>query len=769
MRGSFTCEALDGFELDRKLTLADVPTASALSTQLKSLELDASEWGKGLTKSVDKLHEELTGYEAELEVWKKPEEGALKVLRVTHVLRAKVCSEKSKANGKFLFNTWQQFPDGRRRTRNGLLSEKLCVQEIPIEDHLIDVCERAVTEEEMQRLEASTFMITPEIPTPHYNPDYKCPLRVDNATLLEHTVQVESSASYPGLLTMYHLYTVDITCSGLPGVDFNTLEYTHPDSQGKRKLKYVHAWVWLGWADIQRYLLESSKMQERKIKGSYEKPECLRQWLQQFGSLRVDEWGGMEGSKRFRSVEELHAELEREEAQLELWGRHDGMNLLVRVVHVLQLQVQSTARALSDKFLLHVWQQNKDCQVDSQGCRRVLIIDRMVGHKLKMQKKSLGDVALEQAVHRAVDEQLSTVMDAFFTIDQFETSRTTINRLSSQANKPVVTVERVDFVDHRVSVEESPTYQGMQTMYHRYTCEAIVSGLPVSDFTTINFKRAGGPWVNGWRWVSWHQCVDHLHVRIQELERTVADRKREIRQLQKESGEIATGPVEADENLNAVAHGKSKDDVPSDLAKDLNTFQGLNRELEPSQHRMSLVSEGNHGSCQTRFPPSMVAKMAEDAIYDQEHLEQMAVRRRTAQMQEKEMREVAVRNAETRAKKEVRSMVKRRLWIPLGAASVLLLTALLLLMTAAINGGDVSTIVIGAFNVGLCLMLLGILIIMFRDKFTKPTHEDDCTQRIPTESRNVATIDAGGEFKKSMAFAGESSCPEVHEIVSLKI
>eukprot|EP00971_Amphidinium_carterae_P153169 3036306-Amphidinium_carterae.1 len=32
----------------------------------------------------------------------------------------------------------------------------------------------------------------------------------------DHIIEVETSKSYPGLLTMYHLYTVDIICKGLP-------------------------------------------------------------------------------------------------------------------------------------------------------------------------------------------------------------------------------------------------------------------------------------------------------------------------------------------------------------------------------------------------------------------------------------------------------------------------------------------------------------------------------------------------------------------------
>ena len=35
---------------------------------------------------------------------------------------------------------------------------------------------------------------------------------------------------------MYHLYTVDIVCTGLPLTDLNTLEFEHPDKAGYFRL-----------------------------------------------------------------------------------------------------------------------------------------------------------------------------------------------------------------------------------------------------------------------------------------------------------------------------------------------------------------------------------------------------------------------------------------------------------------------------------------------------------------------------------------------------
>ncbi|CAK0888621.1 unnamed protein product [Prorocentrum cordatum] len=99
----------------------------------------------------------------------------------------------------------------------------------------------------MQRVIEAAYVIGPGYPAPEYDPSYVCPLNVEQEHFIDHTIEVEISKSFPGLLTMYHLYTVEIICSGLPGVDFNTLEYAEPGKDGERKLKYIHAWSWLEW------------------------------------------------------------------------------------------------------------------------------------------------------------------------------------------------------------------------------------------------------------------------------------------------------------------------------------------------------------------------------------------------------------------------------------------------------------------------------------------------------------------------------------------
>merc|ERR1712157_654693 len=110
------------------------------------------------------------------------------------------------------------------------------------------------------------------------------------------------------------------------------------------------------------------------------------------------------------SVKDLYNEVEREQTNLELWGRHDGVPLLVRVVHVLQLKVCSTDPRLAGKFLL------------------------------------------QKAAKTAVQEQLSYLADAHFQFDP----DTCVD--PDQQTKSGVVPRQVSFVGHRHEVEESPSF-----------------------------------------------------------------------------------------------------------------------------------------------------------------------------------------------------------------------------------------------------------------------------------------------------------------------
>lgn len=629
---------LDSAEKLSELKREEVPTTEHLEKWLNDNGIPTDTWGQGDTKKVSAYFKEIDLQEAGAEIWRK-KDGALQPVRVTHVLRAKVTSPESYERGIFLFNTWQQFGDGRTRTRNGLLSEKLSLDEMPLIDNLHAVCERAVTEEEMQRVVESACKIGPGRPAPTFDPEYKCPLKVVDEKFVDHIIEIEESKSYPGLLTMYHLYTVDIICTGLPIVDLNTLEFDHPDKTGYRKLKYIHAWVWLEWPKIQRYLFEGSKIKERKAKGAFKDAAALGTWLRQF-SLDLHVWG----TETFKSVESLWKEIETEETQLELWGRQDGVPLLVRVAHVLQLEVHSTQEALTGKFLLNTWTQMPNGKARTTN--------RLLASKLSLAEVPFDEAKFQRSSKNAVNEQLAYLVDMHFTVNPQRLPTT------ADADQSGVNVIGCKFKEHRHEVEESPSYKGLFTMYHLYCMEVECDGLPVADFASLDFRPTGNAgekslkYAHGWSWVSWPQVLDIVHNRTQILERhkdfTKVCWDAQRKGLDDSVAQLA-GLTGAMQKLCQKVSAKDADAVEAArhaiaLHRSLLDLQGAynagnKNESAAESHRVAML------------PPSMVSKMAENTVVADKFLEE-------AQWQR--IQEAKAQQAVRRATKDLDSALNER-------------------------------------------------------------------------------------------------------------
>lgn len=581
--------------------LDTVPTSEALAKYLADRGLDTTNWGEGDTKDVSKYWKEIKLDEAGLEIWQKVD-GTKQTVRVVHVLRAKVASPEAFDRGIFLFNTWQQYGDGRVRTRNGLLSEKLSTAEMPLEDHLHEVCERAVTEEEMQRVAESLLKIGPGVKAPEFDAKYKCPLKVLRENFVDHTIELEESKSYPGLLTMYHLYTVDIICSGLPAVDFNTLEFNGPDKEGKVSLKYIHAWVWLEWAQIQRYLLEGSTLKERKKKDSFGNSDSLNEWLSQF-DLDLECWG----KGTYNSVEKLFEELQHEETHLELWGRQDGVPLLMRVAHVIQLKVGSTDPRQSRKFLFNTWSQTQRGDLKT--------VNRLMAKKVSTAHLPFDEDRFAEAAREAVAEELSYIVDVHFEINP------KCMPACDDLKPSGVTVSWAAFEDHRVAVEESPSYKGVHTMYHLYSMEVECEGLPLADFGSLEFRPGKDGkqelrYAHGWRWVSWEQTLDVLQVRSKALER----RSDIVRHSwDKQTTDLKAGLNDMNRLKGVLgklgAHVPKKDPLLAEAMR-------LQQELEVNLREMAdkaAASDKRHQMSDSVnlakvLPPSMLSKMSEQQI-----------------------------------------------------------------------------------------------------------------------------------------------------------
>mmetsp|Transcript_34693 Transcript_34693/g.62995 ORF Transcript_34693/g.62995 Transcript_34693/m.62995 type:complete len:637 (+) Transcript_34693:27-1937(+) len=597
----------DGSKTVRIVKVEDIPSPDALEKLLQEQGVCTDEWGQGSAKEVKHLWKEIWQQESSLEFWQHEAVGRLQkqVVRIAHVLRGKVSSPEHYGRGIFVFNTWQQKENGNLRTRNGLLAEKLRTDELPLEGHLHEVCQRAI-EEEMQCLVGSHFKADSFDAAMDF--DRSC-IQVVEENLVDHTLETEVSHSFPGLTTVYHLYTVDIVCSGLPHLDFNTLEFDARDCSGHRKLKYVHAWVWLEWAEIRRYLFEGSKLAKRIVKGEFSSAGELRSWLTQFLDLAL--WG----REKYRSVEDLYRELEDEETRLELWQRHDGVPLLMRVVHLLQMKVSSPLLVKEKRFLFQTWLQSKD--------GRARDTHRFLARKLSNKDGPLDESQFDRAVNTAILEELSYIVDPHFQLEKQQPP-------NLDSLKPsTVKVQNVEFCGHRIDVEESPSYRGMTTLYHVYTAEVICEGLPETNFASLETElvrpELGGPRVpqvacaKGWVWATWQECIDVIHSHHTEIGRTVNNWGSLMGLIQEKLASSQETTQQLGETLKRLAAKLPSEDADvSESLKLLDLLQNRLAEVLLSEDRSSpleqKLSKQVSNRLIKRLPPSMVAKMAESTL-----------------------------------------------------------------------------------------------------------------------------------------------------------
>lgn len=595
-------EPYTGSVVHKAFTLRDLPTSEILAEVLKTNGIDTSMWGEGNTKDVSKFWKEIQLDEAGFEIWKRPD-GQLDPVRVTHVLRAKVSSPECYDRDVFLFNTWQQYGDGRKRTRNGLLSEKLTVSEMPLEKNLHEVCQRAVTEEEMQRVVSADVHIGKGMPAPEYDGSIPCPLKVVDEVFVDHTVEIEASKSYPGLVTVYHLYTVDIICEGLPTVNFNTLEFEHP-KDGKRKLKYIHAWVWLRWDTIQRYLLEGSVMKERISRGSMKSLKQFQDWLSQF-DVEHHEWGQAK-------LRDLYNEVEREETQLEHWGRQDGAPLLLRVVHVLQVKVTTEAQ-VSGKFLFQESKQRVDGTFQP--------INRLLAKKLNTSKLPFDGAFFKKVTQEALEEQLAFIADEHFQLNPEKLP------VVQDLEKSMIKAMSVEFDNHRYHLENSPTYKGVQTMYHLYTVEAHCEGLPSQAFSSIRFNDKESAKVEAcvWRWVSWQNTLDILHARAQDLLDRDKSRSGALRATTSEGAAAVT-------ELRAILSRMQSDHPQDEQVKQLkNVLLNLESKVISPLRQLTAEPDADAMLAADRLPPSLISNLADRKLVSDDFLIEVNMNRKSVQ------------------------------------------------------------------------------------------------------------------------------------------
>jgi hypothetical protein len=199
-------------------------------------------------------------------------------------------------------------------------------------------------------------------------------------------------------------------------------------------------------------------------------------------------------------------------------------------------------------------------------------------------------------------------------------------------------VLNVTFEGHHFDLEESPSYKGMHTMYHLYTLEVLVDGLPLVPFTTINLRKQGGPFLDGWRWLTWEETLDIIHGECSALDRQDQNRMKGIEAVKNGTVDELLDQVrsmmerriaEKEEGANPGSSEKrtriqSASSCLGDTTRDGSEEDAWKRLTELAQtlkDELSAVAENTNqdaSNLATMLPPSMVSKMAENTIATQD-------------------------------------------------------------------------------------------------------------------------------------------------------
>ena len=160
--------------------------------------VDVDEWRTNSSKSLEDLWNEIVEQDCTIV--------DLQITRFVEVVRILILD-----GSRILIEDSQQFSDGRIRRRGTCPSEKLLAEE--------------------SYLEAAIRCVREEIGVPS-----------DRVSLLEsshrESIELKPSLSYPGVLTLYRLHTVQAHVTGLPGNDFSCENTSTADPIVR------HHWIW---------------------------------------------------------------------------------------------------------------------------------------------------------------------------------------------------------------------------------------------------------------------------------------------------------------------------------------------------------------------------------------------------------------------------------------------------------------------------------------------------------------------------------------------
>jgi hypothetical protein len=180
-------------------------------------------------------------------------------MRVVHVIQLKVKAADT-SESRFLFQVWQQAGNGFVRHVNRFMARKLCTSKLPFDlARFTQAAEQAI-QDQLRHLVDIHVQLSPKTAPPERIFGNHPSVKVDKVEFSDHRNDLEDSPSFKGLVTMYHLYTVEVECRGLPHSDFASLV----TQEGGKMLAF--GWKWVTWQQTLDMLHTRAKMLEHRDK-----------------------------------------------------------------------------------------------------------------------------------------------------------------------------------------------------------------------------------------------------------------------------------------------------------------------------------------------------------------------------------------------------------------------------------------------------------------------------------------------------------------------
>mmetsp|Transcript_91027 Transcript_91027/g.281523 ORF Transcript_91027/g.281523 Transcript_91027/m.281523 type:complete len:303 (+) Transcript_91027:127-1035(+) len=298
-----------------------------------------------------------------------------------------------------------------------------------------------------------------------------------------------------------------------------------------------------------------------------------------------------------------------------MWGRNDGVPLLMRVVHVMQLKVSSPDTRLKGKFLCNTWVETVE------GAHKD--VNRLMSAKLSTRKVPFDEALFLEETKTTIFSLMGYFVDVFFRFDPKKLPDV------SCLERSKVSVHRTELVDHHVDVDLSTTYRGLCTLYHLYTISVVVDGLPQGDFATLQIRQDPGKTeprianAMGWCWVTWPQCLDMIHSRQRDMEEKLS--------MYGESLRAKTTAVSAQskaiEELTAtLSQLRSSSSLSKAALKECAALEAMVAELRRGCQEMTANMEhvrikASEDNIRRTVPPSIVSELAEKSMVSDDRIQ----------------------------------------------------------------------------------------------------------------------------------------------------